>query len=102
MINSIPAGRKYGVLHHAAYHGKHGKLQALFTRYGTALNLDIKTADDKKQTPRDIARLSPQTTETQKVKFIAVWDRINQEQKAAKVVSFLPTPCSVTPKILFA
>jgi hypothetical protein len=54
-LNTVPIGRKWGVIHQLSYWGEEGVLQTLVADHPT-LDLELKTEDDAPQTPLDIAQ----------------------------------------------
>ena len=54
-LNSVPIGRKWGVIHQVSYWGEEGVLQTLVADHPT-LDLELETNEDTPQTPLDIAQ----------------------------------------------
>ena len=54
-LNTVPIGRKWGVIHQVSYWGEEGVLQTLVADHPT-LDLELKTEDDAPQTPLNIAQ----------------------------------------------
>jgi hypothetical protein len=54
-LNTVPIGRKWGVIHQVSYWGDHRVLETLVAHHPT-LDLELETNEDTPQTPLDIAQ----------------------------------------------
>lgn len=54
LLNSVPPGRTWGVVHQVSYWGDSAVLQKLIERF-PSLNLELETNEDAHQVPSDIA-----------------------------------------------
>jgi hypothetical protein len=55
LLNTVPPGRIWGVIHQIAYWGNQAVLDALVAKYPT-LNLELETSEDAAQSPLDISQ----------------------------------------------